>query len=47
MKDALRGKGGDEKSLQELAEHREEVKAAKQKAEEVSWLAGSAGCWCL
>jgi hypothetical protein len=35
---ALRGKGGDERGLQELAEYKDVIKAAKQKAEEVSWL---------
>ncbi len=44
VKDALRGKAGDEKVVQELAEHKEVIKAAELKAAEVSqgrlrWLA--------
>lgn len=35
VRDALRGKAGDEKAVQELAEHKEVIKAAQLKAEEV------------
>jgi hypothetical protein len=35
VKDALRGKAGDEKVVQELAEHKEVIKAAELKAAEV------------